>query len=78
VLAVAGIVFPVDHVANAAHLGGMLAGVVTLAGTRRTDWYLSHADGTVNFTSLLRAQEAELRLQAFEFDAGGAATSNSK
>ena len=28
VLALAGIVFPVDHVANAAHLGGMLAGVV--------------------------------------------------
>jgi membrane associated rhomboid family serine protease len=28
VLAVAGVVFPVDHVANAAHLGGMLAGVV--------------------------------------------------
>jgi len=27
VLAVAGIVFPVDNVANAAHLGGMLAGV---------------------------------------------------
>jgi membrane associated rhomboid family serine protease len=28
VLAVAGIVFPIDNVANAAHLGGMLAGVV--------------------------------------------------
>ena len=28
VLALAGIVFPIDHVANAAHLGGMLAGVV--------------------------------------------------
>ena len=28
VLALAGIVFPVDHVANAAHLGGMLTGVV--------------------------------------------------
>jgi membrane associated rhomboid family serine protease len=28
VLAVAGIVFPVDNVANAAHLGGMLTGVV--------------------------------------------------
>lgn len=27
VLAVMGIVFPVDHIANAAHLGGMLAGV---------------------------------------------------
>jgi membrane associated rhomboid family serine protease len=28
VLALAGIVFPINHVANAAHLGGMLAGVV--------------------------------------------------
>ena len=28
VLALAGIVFPISHVANAAHLGGMLAGVV--------------------------------------------------
>jgi membrane associated rhomboid family serine protease len=28
VLAVLGIVFPIDHVANAAHLGGMLTGVV--------------------------------------------------
>lgn len=28
VLALAGIVFPGDHIANAAHLGGMLAGVV--------------------------------------------------
>jgi membrane associated rhomboid family serine protease len=28
VLALAGIVFPIDHVANAAHLGGMLTGVV--------------------------------------------------
>ena len=28
VLAVAGIIFPINHVANAAHLGGMLTGVV--------------------------------------------------
>jgi len=28
VLALAGIVFPLDHVANAAHLGGMLAGFI--------------------------------------------------
>jgi membrane associated rhomboid family serine protease len=28
VLALAGIIFPVGHIANAAHLGGMLAGVV--------------------------------------------------
>ena len=28
VLALAGIVFPINHIANAAHLGGMLAGVV--------------------------------------------------
>ena len=28
VLALAGIIFPIDHVANAAHLGGMLTGVV--------------------------------------------------
>lgn len=28
VLALAGIVFPINHVANAAHLGGMLAGVI--------------------------------------------------
>ena len=28
VLAVAGIIFPMDNVANAAHLGGMLTGVV--------------------------------------------------
>ena len=42
-----------------------------LAGTRRTDWYLTHADGTVLFESVVRVQEAEMRLQAYEFDEAG-------
>jgi hypothetical protein len=42
-----------------------------LAGTRRTDWYLTHADGTVVIESVCKAQEAEFRLQAFEFDHDG-------
>ena len=28
VLALAGIIFPISHIANAAHLGGMLTGVI--------------------------------------------------
>jgi hypothetical protein len=38
VLAVAGIVFPVDHVANAAHLGGMLTGVVFIRQFSQGRW----------------------------------------
>jgi membrane associated rhomboid family serine protease len=41
VLAVAGIVFPVDHVANAAHLGGMLTGVVFIRQFTRGRWMQS-------------------------------------
>ena len=39
VLAVAGVVFPVDHVANAAHLGGMLAGVVFIRQFIQGRWW---------------------------------------
>ena len=41
VLAVAGIVFPVDHVANAAHLGGMLMGVVFIRQFIQGRWMQS-------------------------------------
>jgi membrane associated rhomboid family serine protease len=41
VLAVAGIVFPVDHVANAAHLGGMLTGVVFIRQFIQGRWMQS-------------------------------------
>ncbi|HVT82233.1 MAG TPA: hypothetical protein VHM90_16440, partial [Phycisphaerae bacterium] len=41
-----------------------------LAGTRRDEWLLTHADGTAVFHSLQRAQ-GELRLQAYEFDDAG-------
>ncbi len=42
-----------------------------LVGTRRDEWLLTHADGTAIFHSVLRAQEAEVRLQAYEFDEAG-------
>jgi hypothetical protein len=42
-----------------------------LLGTRRDEWLLTRADGTALFHSLPRAQGAELRLQAFEFDDAG-------
>ena len=42
-----------------------------LAGTRRLDWYLTHADGTATFGSALNVLEAEVRLQAYEFDPSG-------
>jgi membrane associated rhomboid family serine protease len=41
VLAVAGIVFPVTHVANAAHLGGMLMGVVFIRQFIQGRWMQS-------------------------------------
>ena len=41
VLAVAGIVFPIDHVANAAHLGGMLTGVVFIRQFIQGRWMQS-------------------------------------
>jgi membrane associated rhomboid family serine protease len=41
VLALAGIVFPVDHVANAAHLGGMLTGVVFIRQFVQGRWMQS-------------------------------------
>jgi len=45
-----------------------------MAGTRRTDWYLTHADGTARFEAVSRAGGSELRLQAFGFDESGHAT----
>jgi membrane associated rhomboid family serine protease len=41
VLAVAGIVFPVAHIANAAHLGGMLTGVVFIRLSVQGRWMQS-------------------------------------
>jgi membrane associated rhomboid family serine protease len=41
VLAVAGIVFPVAHIANAAHLGGMLTGVVFIRQFIQGRWMQS-------------------------------------
>jgi len=41
VLAVAGIVFPVAHIANAAHLGGMLTGVVFIRLSVHGRWMQS-------------------------------------
>jgi hypothetical protein len=43
-----------------------------LAGTRRADWYLTHADGTATFRSAgMSSVGAEVRLQAFAFDPAG-------
>jgi len=41
VLALAGVIFPVDHVANAAHLGGMLTGVVFIRQFIQGRWMQS-------------------------------------
>ncbi len=51
------------------HAGNALG--PALAGTRRFDWYLTHADGTVQFDSVSRAGDSELRLSAFAFDDAG-------
>ena len=42
-----------------------------MAGTRRMNWYLAHADGTVHFNAVSRVGGSEVRLQAFGFDAAG-------
>jgi hypothetical protein len=38
VLALAGIIFPISHIANAAHLGGMLTGVIFIRQVIQGRW----------------------------------------
>jgi membrane associated rhomboid family serine protease len=53
VLALAGIVFPVDHVANAAHLGGMLMGVIFIRQFIQGRWGQPGAAGPREFAGHL-------------------------
>ncbi|GEM_PF-3590878 len=45
-----------------------------LAGTRRTEWYLTNADGTLNIHAVPKIDGGRVRMQAFAFDADGLPT----
>jgi membrane associated rhomboid family serine protease len=64
VLAVMGVVFPVDNVANAAHLGGMLTGVVFIRQFIQGRWGQPGASGPRGLVGTLAAKTSFWRPEA--------------